>query len=152
MGRHGGFGYYLTMSKISKSDEEWKEQLSAEQYRVTRQAGTEAPYSGEYEQCWDEGNYHCVCCGHPLFDSNSKFNAGCGWPSFCAPTAMHTSATFSLMDHNQPDCVTALIRSRSISDLRRRKATSDQSIRGFRLHACRAAPVPARVARYPHLS
>lgn len=82
MGRHGGFGYYLTMSKISKSDEEWKEQLSAEQYRVTRQAGTEAPYSGEYEQCWDEGNYHCVCCGHPLFDSNSKFNAGCGWPSF----------------------------------------------------------------------
>ena len=74
--------YHDDMGKISKTDEEWKARLSDEQYRVTRQAGTEAPYSGEYEQCWDEGVYHCVCCGHPLFDSSSKFNAGCGWPSF----------------------------------------------------------------------
>jgi len=70
------------MAKISKSDQEWREQLTEEQYRVTRQAGTEAPFSGEYETCWDRGHYHCVCCGHPLFDSDSKFNAGCGWPSF----------------------------------------------------------------------
>jgi peptide-methionine (R)-S-oxide reductase len=70
------------MAKISKSDREWKAQLSDEQYRVTRQAGTEAPFSGEFEQCWDEGAYHCVCCGQALFDSDSKFNAGCGWPSF----------------------------------------------------------------------
>lgn len=70
------------MSKTSKSDEEWKEQLTGEQYRVTRDAGTEPPFSGEFEQCWDNGTYHCVCCGNPLFDSNSKFNAGCGWPSF----------------------------------------------------------------------
>ena len=70
------------MDKIIKSDEEWKAQLTPEQYRVTRQAGTEAPYSGEYEQYWENGIYHCVCCGHPLFDSTSKFNAGCGWPSF----------------------------------------------------------------------
>jgi len=70
------------MGKITKTDEEWKAQLSAEQYRVTRQAGTEAPYSGEYEQVWDKGTYHCACCGHALFDSGSKFNPGCGWPSF----------------------------------------------------------------------
>jgi peptide-methionine (R)-S-oxide reductase len=70
------------MGKISKSDQEWREQLTEEQYRVTRRAGTEAPFSGEYETCWDRGHYHCVCCGQPLFDSDSKFNAGCGWPSF----------------------------------------------------------------------
>ncbi len=67
---------------IRKNDDEWRETLSPEQYRVTRLAGTEAPYSGEYEQHWDKGQYHCVCCGHSLFDSDSKFNAGCGWPSF----------------------------------------------------------------------
>jgi len=70
------------MSKIHKTDQQWKEQLDPEQYRVTRQAGTEAPFSGIYEQCWDRGQYHCVCCDHALFDSDSKFNAGCGWPSF----------------------------------------------------------------------
>jgi peptide-methionine (R)-S-oxide reductase len=70
------------MGKINKTDEEWKAVLTPEQYRVTRQAGTEAPFSGEYEQCWEPGFYHCVCCDHPLFDSSSKFNAGCGWPSF----------------------------------------------------------------------
>ncbi len=70
------------MGKISKTDEEWKSLLTQEQYRVTRQSGTEAPFSGEYEQLWDKGQYVCVCCGHALFDSDSKFNAGCGWPSF----------------------------------------------------------------------
>jgi peptide-methionine (R)-S-oxide reductase len=70
------------MGKISKTDQEWKAQLTDEQFRVTRMAGTEAPFSGEFEQCWDEGTYFCVCCGHPLFGSGGKFNAGCGWPSF----------------------------------------------------------------------
>jgi len=70
------------MTKINKTKSEWKAELSDEQYRVTRQAGTEAPFSGEYETCWEKGHYHCVCCDHPLFDSQSKFNAGCGWPSF----------------------------------------------------------------------
>jgi len=70
------------MSRINKTDEEWKALLTEEQYRVTRKSGTEAPFSGEYEQLRDEGQYLCVCCGHALFGSESKFIAGCGWPSF----------------------------------------------------------------------
>ena len=71
-----------TTLKISKSDAEWKAELTAEQYRVMRRAGTEPPFSGEYDQFWEDGVYHCAGCGHALFDSGSKFNAGCGWPSF----------------------------------------------------------------------
>ena len=70
------------MTRESKTDKEWKDDLTPEQFRVTRQAGTEPPFSGEYDQHWDRGQYLCVCCGHSLFDSQSKFNAGCGWPSF----------------------------------------------------------------------
>lgn len=70
------------MEKLKKSDAEWRAELSDEQFRVTRQAGTEAPYSGEYDDHWDTGRYACVCCGHRLFGSDSKFSAGCGWPSF----------------------------------------------------------------------
>src|SRR5210317_1213892 len=70
------------MAKTNKSDAEWKALLTPEQYRVMREAGTEAPFSGEYDQCWDRGVYHCAGCDYPLFDSGSKFNAGCGWPSF----------------------------------------------------------------------
>lgn len=67
---------------MKKTGKEWREALTPEQYRVTREAGTEAPFSGEYENHWEAGCYECVCCGHPLFGSGSKFNAGCGWPSF----------------------------------------------------------------------
>ena len=70
------------MSKIKRTAEEWKALLTEEQYRVTRESGTEAPFSGEYEQLLDEGRYLCVCCGHALFGAESKFIAGCGWPSF----------------------------------------------------------------------
>jgi peptide-methionine (R)-S-oxide reductase len=70
------------MTKVRKSEQEWRAQLTPEQYRVTRQAGTEAPFSGEYEEHWEKGRYSCVCCGQRLFGSDSKFNAGCGWPSF----------------------------------------------------------------------
>jgi peptide-methionine (R)-S-oxide reductase len=70
------------MTRESKTDKEWKDDLTPEQFRVTRQSGTEPPFSGEYDQHWDRGQYLCVCCGHSLFDSQSKFNAGCGWPSF----------------------------------------------------------------------
>lgn len=68
--------------KITKSDQEWQQQLTEEQYRVTRQAGTERPFTGEYWETTVPGNYHCICCGEKLFDSDTKFDAGCGWPSF----------------------------------------------------------------------
>ncbi len=70
------------MKKIIKEPRQWQDQLDTEQYRVTRQAGTEAPFSGQYCDHVEAGNYHCVCCDHPLFSSQSKFHAGCGWPSF----------------------------------------------------------------------
>ena len=70
------------MNKVTKTDAEWREQLSDEQYRVTRQAGTERPFTGEYNDHYEDGTYHCVCCDHPLFDSGSKFHSGCGWPSY----------------------------------------------------------------------
>lgn len=68
--------------KITKTDEEWRSQLTEEQYRVTRKAGTERPFTGEYDDFFERGSYECVGCGHELFDSESKFHSGCGWPSF----------------------------------------------------------------------
>ena len=68
--------------KITKSDEQWQSELSDEQYHVSRQKGTERPFSGKYVLFESDGLYSCVCCGHALFDSTAKFNAGCGWPSF----------------------------------------------------------------------
>lgn len=70
---------------VEKSDAEWREQLTDEQFYVTRKAGTERPFSGEYCQTEDDGTYRCVCCKLPLFRSDSKFDAGCGWPSFFEP-------------------------------------------------------------------
>jgi len=71
-----------TMKKITKDSLDWQAQLEPEQYRVTRQAGTEAPFSGKYCDTTDDGVYHCVCCDHLLFGSESKYHSGCGWPSF----------------------------------------------------------------------
>jgi peptide-methionine (R)-S-oxide reductase len=70
------------MDKITRTKEEWRERLDNEQYRVTREAGTEAPFTGKYCDHFEDGAYFCVCCGHALFDSGSKFHSGCGWPSF----------------------------------------------------------------------
>ncbi len=68
--------------KIHKTDSEWKQKLTDEQYYVTRQAGTERPFTGKFNSHFEDGTYVCVCCGEPLFDSNSKYDHGCGWPSF----------------------------------------------------------------------
>lgn len=73
--------------KIFNSDEEWKKLLTPEQYRVLREKGTERPGTGLYDQHFVKGTYHCAACGQELFGSDSKFDAGCGWPSFAEPTA-----------------------------------------------------------------
>lgn len=73
------------MDKIEKRDEEWRERLSPEQYRITRQKGTEPAFTGKYAHHEGDGVYRCVCCGTTLFDSGDKFESGSGWPSFTRP-------------------------------------------------------------------
>jgi len=70
------------MTKVERSDAEWQQQLSPESYRVTREAGTERPFTGQYNDCKRDGVYRCICCGQTLFDASHKFDSGSGWPSF----------------------------------------------------------------------
>jgi len=72
---------------VKKSDSEWRQQLTPEQYAVTREKATERPFTGEFYRTTDPGVYRCVCCGEELFESDAKFDAGCGWPSFTQPIA-----------------------------------------------------------------
>ncbi len=85
-------------NNVRKSDQEWEQQLTPEQYRVTRRKGTERPFSGDYDKCKSPGTYRCVCCGHPLFDSRAKFDSGTGWPSFTEPIS--ESAITKLADRS----------------------------------------------------
>lgn len=78
--------------KISKTEAEWREQLSEEEYHVTREKGTERAFTGRYWDCHDDGEYVCVCCGQPLFSSHDKFESGSGWPSFTQPLAKEAVA------------------------------------------------------------
>ena len=75
----------VPLNKVIKSDEEWKRILTSDQYFITRQAGTEAPYSSPLLNIHDSGTFECVCCDLPLFSSKTKFESGTGWPSFWAP-------------------------------------------------------------------
>lgn len=87
------------MAKVEKTDAEWRDMLTREQYHVTRRHGTERAFTGKYHDCKDKGTYVCICCGTPLFSSETKFDSGTGWPSFYAPLdegAVSTRADNSL--------------------------------------------------------
>ncbi|MBW2270567.1 MAG: peptide-methionine (R)-S-oxide reductase MsrB [Deltaproteobacteria bacterium] len=71
--------------KVEKSDAEWREQLTPEQYHVCREQGTERAFTGKYWDCKEGGTYRCACCGNELFDASTKFDSGTGWPSFWQP-------------------------------------------------------------------
>src|SRR5262249_44991920 len=83
--RWRSYGYARVMPKVDKSEQEWREHLTPEQYRVLREKGTEAPFSGEYDHVFEPGSYRCAGCGTELFDSDAKYDSGCGWPAFSAP-------------------------------------------------------------------
>ena len=87
--------------KIKKSEAEWRATLTPEQYHVTREKGTERAFTGEYEKNKAEGTYRCVCCGNELFESDTKYNSGSGWPSFYKPAAesaveAHEDSTYGM--------------------------------------------------------
>jgi peptide-methionine (R)-S-oxide reductase len=85
--------------KVVKSDEQWRAELSSEEYRVLRESGTEAPFIGEYTDTETNGIYACRACGAELFRSDSKFHSGCGWPSFFTPLAAETVTEIKDMSH-----------------------------------------------------
>jgi peptide-methionine (R)-S-oxide reductase len=87
------------LRKVERTDEEWRKLLTREQYEVTRRKGTERPFTGEYWNTEDPGTYRCVACAEPLFRSDNKFDAGCGWPSFDRPT--EAEAVETAEDHSQ---------------------------------------------------
>ena len=72
-------------SKVTKTEEQWRAELTPEQYKVLRQKGTEAPFTGEYDHTFEDGVYRCAGCGAELFRSDAKYDSGCGWPAFTAP-------------------------------------------------------------------
>ena len=87
------------MSFKNKTDEEWKSQLGDESYYVTRQSGTERPFTGKYWNFKEKGQYNCICCDTPLFESDTKFDSGCGWPSFFLPKDKETISEVSDNSH-----------------------------------------------------
>jgi peptide-methionine (R)-S-oxide reductase len=80
-------------AELPKTEQEWKERLTPEQFRVARQKGTERAFTGEYWNCKESGEYRCAACGQPLFDSAAKFDSGTGWPSFWQPIDPQSVAT-----------------------------------------------------------
>ena len=75
------------MPKVEKSEEQWRQELTREQFNVLRQKGTEAPFTGEYDHVFEPGTYRCAGCGAELFESDAKYDSGCGWPAFYEPAS-----------------------------------------------------------------
>ena len=85
--------------KVIKSEKEWQKQLTPEEFKVTRKKGTERAFTGEYHDSKEQGTYHCICCGNPLFSSETKYDSGTGWPSFweaVSPESIETKSDFSI--------------------------------------------------------
>ncbi len=85
--------------KVVKTEDEWRAELTPEQYHVSREKGTEPPFSGEYHATKTPGTYMCLCCGAPLFGSDAKYDSGTGWPSFTAPVSEDAVATETDSSH-----------------------------------------------------
>ena len=96
-------------NKVNKTDQEWQEQLTPEQYEVTRQQVTEAPFTGEYCHFNGKGSYKCVCCGNELFSSEAKFDSDSGWPSFWSPKSEKNIGT-------QPDTSQETVKTEAVCD------------------------------------
>ncbi|TAJ43414.1 peptide-methionine (R)-S-oxide reductase MsrB [Methanofollis fontis] len=95
-------GETLEVERCRLSEDEWRERLSPEAFRIARQGGTEAPFTGRYHDCHENGIYRCICCGTDLFSSDAKFDSGTGWPSFTAPVSalnlkMRIDRTFGMI-------------------------------------------------------
>ncbi len=89
-------------TQIQKTEEQWRRELTPEQYRVLRQKGTERPFTGEYDHVFEAGTYRCAGCGAELFGSDTKYDSGCGWPAFYAPASKEaideeTDTTFGMV-------------------------------------------------------
>ena len=93
--------------KINKTEAAWREQLTPTQYHVTREKGTERAFSGEYWDCKETGTYLCIGCGERMFESSTKFDSGCGWPSFTAPA--DARGVEEIQDNSHSMCRTEVI-------------------------------------------